>query len=164
MTIVYLLILWLWRRRSSKAQVLFMYFIHWMGGTDWPSMGFFPCNQTEKILIYSLRGYSVFQHNKGPIVGPLQTPQYDRVLWWSPRGFRGCPQLGTNDCREWPVSRTVVRLISVVFQAADLAIVKRSLRGLYAHRNLIKSNREKIVYTIFRLICNQADVSIRVIN
>ena len=37
------------------------------------------------------------------------------VMLWCTEGFRECPQLGTDDCRVTPVSRTAVSLMVVIF-------------------------------------------------
>ena len=50
-------------------------------------------------------------------------PQYNSALWYT-GNFRGCPQLGTYDCRDTLLARTAMRLIAVVFPVWPTRTIK----------------------------------------
>ena len=84
--------------------------------------------------------------------------------------------MGTHDCREAQVSRTAMRLIAVVFavrisiswnpkqsdhqsEASETSRIEDKLPYTEkSFRNLVKSTRNQIVFSIFRLTCNQKGV------
>ena len=69
-------------------------------------------SRLEKISS-AIRDTSVSRHNGGLIDGTSWTPQYHSVVMV--RGISRGPSIGPQDCRETPVTRTAVRLITVDF-------------------------------------------------
>ena len=98
---------------------------------------FFFCNDWN-ILTPAIRYTGASRHNV--------TPRYLMVLLWCSGAFREL--IKPPWCRETPASRTTVRgEIPVRWKMHSVHTEK-------CFRNLIKSNRNQIVFTIFRLIWN----------